>query len=44
MSQARQKSWKQSMVVVVVVVVMVVVLVLRLVMEASTVEAVLVVD
>lgn len=41
MSQARQKSWKQSMVVVVVV--MVVVLVLRLVMEASTVEAVLVV-
>lgn len=42
MSQARQKSWKQSMVVVVVV--KVVVLVLRLVMEASTVEAVLVVD
>lgn len=42
MSQARQKSWKQSMVVVVVV--MVVVLVLRLVMEASTVEAVLAVD
>lgn len=42
MSQARQKSWKQSMVVVVVV--MVVVLILRLVMEASTVEAVLVVD
>lgn len=41
MSQARQKSWKQSMVVVVVV--KVVVLVLRLVMEASTVEAVLVV-
>lgn len=42
MSQARQKSWKQSMVVDVVV--MVVVLVLELVMEASTIEAVVVVD
>lgn len=42
MSQARQKSWKQSMVVDVVV--MVVVLVLELVMEASTMEAVVVVD
>lgn len=43
MSQARQKSWKQSMVVVDVVV-MVVVLVLELVMEASTIEAVVVDD
>ena len=42
MSQARQKSWKQSMVVDVVV--MIVVLVLELVMEASTIEAVVVVD
>ena len=42
MSQARQKSWKQSMVVDVVV--MVVVLVLELVMEASTIEAVVVDD
>ena len=41
MSQARQKSWKQSMVVDVVV--MVVVLVLELEMEASTIEAVVVV-
>ena len=41
MSQARQKSWKQSMVVDVVV--MIVVLVLELVMEASTIEAVVVV-
>ena len=40
MSQARQKSWKQSMVVDVVV--MVVVLVLELEMEASTIEAVVV--
>ena len=40
MSQARQKSWKQSMVVDVVV--MIVVLVLELVMEASTIEAVVV--
>lgn len=42
MSQARQKSWKQSMVVDVVV--MIVVLVLELVMEASTIEAVVVDD
>ena len=42
MSQARQKSWKQSMVVDVVV--MIVVVVLELVMEASTIEAVVVDD
>jgi len=42
LSQARQKSWKQSMVVDVVV--MIVVLVLELVMEASTIEAVVVDD
>jgi len=40
LSQARQKSWKQSIIVDVVVVVM---LVLVLVMEASTIEAVVVV-
>ena len=43
MSQARQKSWKQSMVVDVVVMV-VVLLVFELVMEASTIEAVVVDD